>query len=58
MAVSRHSGRLRNPEGTVRVGTIMALPMMLGRFGIQPEAVLSQLGLTPDLFDDPDNLIG
>ena len=58
MAVSRHSGRRRNPEAAVRVGTIMALPGMLGRFGIQPEAVLSQLGLPPDLFDDPDNLIG
>ena len=58
MAVSRRRGRRRKPEGTVRVGTIMALPGMLGRFGIQPEAVLSQLGLPPELFDDPDNLLG
>lgn len=58
MAVSQRRGRPRKTENTVRVGGIMALPELLGRFGIQPEAVLSTLGLAPDLFDDPDNLIG
>lgn len=36
----------------------MAIPQVLRRFGIQPEVVLEQLGLAPELFDDPDNLIG
>ena len=58
MAMSSRKGRPHKAEATVRVAPIMALPEMLRRFGIQPEVVLSQLGLTPELFDDPDNLIG
>ena len=58
MALNQRRGRQSKPEGTVRVGTIMAIPETLRRFGIPPEAVLSQLGLSLDLFSDSDNLIG
>jgi hypothetical protein len=44
-------------EATARVGTIMAIPRVLRRLGVNPADVLADLHLEPGLFDNPDNLI-
>lgn len=43
--------------GTVRVGTIAAIPAILRTFDIDPADVLTEARLAPELFDDSDNII-
>jgi AraC-like DNA-binding protein len=43
--------------GTVRIGTIAAIPKVLEHLGYDPEAFLAELGVDKSLFDDPDNVI-
>jgi hypothetical protein len=42
-------------EATARVGTTMAIPLVLRRLRVDPSEVLVDVGLNPGLFDDPDN---
>ena len=44
-------------EGTVRVGPMMAIPVVLDQLGMDPAKVLSQAGVDAAIFDDPDNLL-
>jgi AraC-like DNA-binding protein len=41
----------------VRVGPTMAIPELLLEHGVEPGALLSQFGLEPDTYQDPDNKI-
>ena len=43
---------------TVRVATVQVIPALLRDFGLDPAAVIREAGLAPELFDDPDNLLG
>lgn len=55
---SRSRVKLPGASGaTARVGTIMAIPTVLKRLGVNPAELLAELRLDPALFDDPDNLI-
>jgi AraC-like DNA-binding protein len=42
---------------TARIGTAIAIPIVLRRLGVDPAEVLSALDLDPKLFADPDNVI-
>ena len=42
---------------TVRVASVQVIPTLLGEFGLDPATVVREAGLTPELFDDPDNLL-
>ena len=44
-------------EGTVRIGTVAALPAVLRDLGVDPNEVLTEAGLALKLFDDSDNVI-
>ena len=44
-------------EGVVRVGPLVSIPVILGDFGIDTQAVLADAGLGPLTIDDPDNLV-
>ncbi len=44
-------------EGTVRVGPMLAIPVVLDHLGFNPAQVLSQAGVNAEIFDDPDNLL-
>lgn len=55
---SRSRATLPGATGaTARVGTIMAIPTVLKRLGVNPAELLAELRLDPVLFDDADNLI-
>jgi AraC-like DNA-binding protein len=55
--MQNRQGKAPGAEATVRVSTIMALPAVVRKLGANPAELLEELGLTLDLFDDPDNLI-
>ena len=44
-------------EGTVRIGSVAAIPAILRDLGIEPAEVLAEAKLDLRLFDDPDNVI-
>lgn len=44
-------------DGTVRVGTILAVPAVLRRLGANPAELLAEVGIDPKLFEKPDNRI-
>jgi len=46
-----------SPETALRIGATMALPAVLRSLGVEPAEMLAEVGLAPDLFDDPDNRI-
>jgi AraC-like DNA-binding protein len=43
--------------GTVRIGTVAAIPKVLAELGYEPAAVLEELGFDPAMFDNPDLVI-
>src|SRR5208337_1300825 len=45
------------PAGSARIGPICSIPGLLADFGANAAEVLSQVGLAPDIFDDPDRVI-
>jgi AraC-like DNA-binding protein len=50
--------RKSDPEqGTVRIGSTLAIPEVLKSLGAHPATVLREAGLDLALFDDPENLI-
>lgn len=44
-------------EGHLRVGPLVGVPAMLREFGIDPADTIRNIGLNPELFDDPDHII-
>jgi len=44
-------------QGTVRIGSSLAVPAVLRSLGADPAVVLAEAGFDPKLFDDPDHLI-
>ncbi len=44
-------------QATLRVGGAVAIPLVLGEFGVDPDAVMITAGIDPDLLSHPDNLI-
>ena len=55
--MSKRNIRRQPREATVRVGGAFAIAAVLRDFELDPEEVLSEAGIDPKLFDDPDNLI-
>lgn len=55
--VIQHKKRRVTPDGTVRIGTVAALPSVLRDLGVAPTEVLTEAGLDLKLFDDSDNVI-
>lgn len=49
--------KLAPAVGTVRIGTMAAIPKVLKQLGFDPGAVLAEVGFDIQLFDDPDNVI-
>lgn len=45
------------PRGDVRVGPLRPIPILLAEHGLDSAQILSSVGLPPQLFDDPDNLV-
>lgn len=45
------------PGGSVRINVARRIPEILRDFGLDLKEVLASLGLRPDLFEDPENLI-
>ncbi len=43
--------------GTVRIGTIAAIPKVLRQLGFSPAGVFAEIGFDASLLDDPDNVI-
>ena len=43
--------------GTVRTGTIAAIPKVLRQLGFSPADVFAEIGFDASLLDDPDNVI-
>jgi AraC-like DNA-binding protein len=41
----------------VRIGGAAAVPDVLREFGVDPGEVLHEVGISPSLFDDPDNFV-
>jgi len=56
---TRKSHRVMRPhrEATLRVGGALAITAILRDLGLDPAQVLSEAGIDPTLFADPDNLI-
>ena len=52
---SRRATSSPSRDGVVRVATTMAVPMVLREFGVDPTSLLAEFGLTPQIYDDPDN---
>jgi AraC-like DNA-binding protein len=46
-----------NLEAGVRIGTLLALPSILQKLGVDPAALLAEAGVDLALFDNPDNRI-
>lgn len=47
----------RLPRGYVRLGPLLAVPRVLRAFGVAPEAVLRDAGISLEVFEDPDNAV-
>jgi AraC-like DNA-binding protein len=50
-------GRLVVEAGMVRAGPILALPAVLRSLGVDPPALLAELGLAESFFEDPENTL-
>lgn len=46
--------RARQPEASVRMGTVMSIPALLRSFNVDPQVVLGEIGCDVALFDNPD----
>jgi AraC-like DNA-binding protein len=55
--MKRGQQRIDPEQGTVRVGSTLAIPEVLKSLGADPAAVLREVGMDLSLFDDPENLI-
>ncbi len=44
-------------EGIVRIGATIVIPEILKRFRVDPVDVITEAGLDPKVFDDPDNMV-
>jgi hypothetical protein len=44
-----------SPFGDVRVGPLLAIPLVLDEYGIDPALVLAGIGLDARLFEEPEN---
>ena len=55
--MSRATEKLHPSEGTVRIATVTAIPLVLEQLGYNPVTVLAECGFDISLFDDPDNII-
>ena len=44
-------------DGRVRIGPLLALPALMRELGQDPDAVLREAGLDPQILDDPDNVV-
>jgi AraC-like DNA-binding protein len=45
------------PSGSARIGPICSIPGLLAEFGVDAVEILSELGLAPDLFADPEHVM-
>ncbi|HEX9168344.1 MAG TPA: AraC family transcriptional regulator [Roseiarcus sp.] len=45
------------PSGSARIGPICSIPGLLAEFGVDAAEILSELGLAPDLFADPERVM-
>ncbi|MCP5230162.1 AraC family transcriptional regulator [Accumulibacter sp.] len=43
--------------GEIRVGPVLAIPVLLAEFGVSPQSAFAQAGVDLRLFDDPENRI-
>jgi len=50
-------GKTQASDTTVRIATLVALPVVLKQLGFDPATVLAEMGFELSLFDDPENLI-
>ena len=57
MSKSQSTDRQDSIVGTVRIGTVAAIPKVLNELGYDPVVVFSEIGFDQSLFDDPDNVI-
>ena len=55
--MTRKTGKQQSSDTTVRIATLMALPVVLKKLGYDPAAVLAELGFELSLFDNPENII-
>jgi len=59
-SISKAAPAVRGGEvraGYLRVGPVMAIPAVLGEFGIDASALLGPFGLAPEYFDNPENTL-
>jgi len=45
------------PDGLVRIGPLTNIAQAIERFDVDAEALFASIGLSSELFTDPDNLI-
>ena len=45
-------------EGVTRIGTSTAVPDVLRSLDVDPDRLLREAGFVPELFEDPENLVG
>jgi AraC-like DNA-binding protein len=57
VAKSQSTDRQDSTVGTVRIGTVAAIPKVLNELGFDPAAVFTEIGFDQSLFDNPDNVI-
>jgi AraC-like DNA-binding protein len=57
LATRRQAAKRQSEETTVRVGGALGITAVLRDLGVDPVEVLTDAGIDPALFDDPDNLI-
>ena len=55
--MTRATGKGHLSEGSVRIATIAAIPLVLEQLGYDPAAVMRECDFDISLFDDPDNVI-
>lgn len=51
------ANQTRSREAPLRVGGAAAFLTVLREFGVDPAEVLAEVGIDPELFEDPDNVI-
>jgi hypothetical protein len=52
-----HVRSLALGDGVQRIGFLIYLPLLLRRFGVEPNEVLVSTGLAQDALDNPENTI-
>jgi len=55
--MTRATGKGHLSEGSVRIATIAAIPLVLEQLGYDPTAVMRECGFDISLFDAPENVI-